>query len=135
MESFPFFLFLTALIGIIILALGFNQLSMFITWSNQNDFVDDYAKLSDTIKILKDNSYEGSFKKISIKVPKGTTLEFDTKEDAIIINGQKRIVNKLNVDLLKTTFNDKLESGSYNLVIYYGEPDSHNYERFALYFK
>lgn len=135
MESFPFFLFLSLIIASFVIAVSFDQIKAFSAFTAQKELIDSYNKITQTIKILKENSDVGSFKKIKIKIPQGYKLDFDVNNDEITIIGEKNITNKLNVNLTDITFDNPLNSGTYELVIYYGELNKNTERPFAIYFK
>jgi len=131
-ESFPFFLFLTLLIAAFVIVIGFYQIQVFSTFSNQKQLSDDYNQMMNAMETLRSTADIGSYKRVNMRIPAGGKLVIYTNDTIIINTGTQQIENKVGFDILYTTVNE-LTAGNYELVVYYGNYTGEP-ERYAIYF-
>lgn len=138
-ESFPFFLFLTVLIAAFILVLGSYLVQNATELFSKKEAADSYEKLMNAAEDLKATADTGSFTRVQIKIPPGYALEFANngeKNDTISLkHGEEIVTNTATFDITNLTFENVLESGTYEIVVYYGALRNETYQPYAMYFK
>jgi hypothetical protein len=138
-ESFPFFLILTVLVGAFILIIGFYQVQTLGEFSAKKNAADSYSRLTNAMEDLKSTSDQGSFTRVSVKMPSGYSIIFANNgidNDTITLKTKEEaITNTVEFDITATTFNGTLEDGNYEIVVYYGALTNESYQSYAIYFK
>lgn len=131
-ESFPFFLFLTILIAVVILTISFYQLQLFSDFSGKKQMADGYQQIVSAMNNLRSTADKGSFTRVNLKIPNNGNITISPTANTmtIVISGQT-IVNTPDVNLTNVTDGAKnivssltLSNGDYEVVVYYGEPTS-----------
>lgn len=135
-ESFPFFLFLSVLIAAFVLSISFYLLQNLSDAKAQTEIGDSYNSLKSAMTTLRDTGAQGSFTRIAFKVPAAYSVTFNTGNSTIHIKGTNLdLDNQPGFNLTYLRFDNKLNSGNYELVVYYGTHTQANDQPYALYFE
>jgi hypothetical protein len=129
-ESFPFFLFLMLFIAAFVITISFYQIQIFSSFSSHKDLSDTYTRMINAMETLQSTSDKGSFTSVVLDVPSGYNITISAANNTITINGGgTELINAVKFDIINVTnskgeVTDKLylESGNYQIVVYYGEP-------------
>ena len=118
MEGFPFRLVATLILAAIILSISFFELSTFIQFNERKQFADDVLGVIDAVKVVSTGGDYGSFVRVKLRVPSGSTILFDNSTNKLVVNfyGEAKQYNVPGQLLFYRLY----PPADYTLVIYYG---------------
>ncbi len=122
MEGLPFRLSIALILAAIILSIAFFELSTFTQFSERKQFADDVLSVLQSIRALSTGGDYGSFYRVSLRIPQGSSVLFDNVTNKIMVNfyGEVKQYNVTGTLL----YNRLYGPAKYKLVIYYGVPSN-----------
>lgn len=130
LESIPFVLLISVLIIMFVIVLFAEQLVIFSSFKEKNDFYNNINTMVDTMKSLRSTSDFGSFQLVELNIPSGYFLVVSNKEINIYKNNkqEKKVsfvgegIKITGIKGFENTTKLKLNKGNHKIQLYYGEP-------------
>ncbi|MBD3311852.1 hypothetical protein GF352_00095 [archaeon] len=102
----------------IVLVTSFNLLESFQAYSSVKLLANDLDNLGSVMKSLKEVSGEGSWRRLSLSVPRGYSLFFNNLTNELEVHGLEEFNISINSNVY---YNLNLSKGCHQLQLYHGE--------------
>ena len=99
--------------------MSFYQLQTFSSFSAEKEMTDGYRNIINAMQNLRSTADQGSFTKVTLKIPTGWSISVFTNDTVIIEGGSEVIANQLEFDVTYVSFG-RLDAGTYNIEVFYG---------------